>query len=68
MEKTAVITGAGSGVGAAIAVALAKEGWRVALELSKEKGPAPVLEGNSHVSLEMLRQKPQLALDGWRNA
>jgi NADP-dependent 3-hydroxy acid dehydrogenase YdfG len=31
MEKTAVITGAGSGVGAAIAIALAKQGWRVAL-------------------------------------
>ena len=31
MEKTAVITGAGSGVGAAIALALAQEGWRVAL-------------------------------------
>jgi NAD(P)-dependent dehydrogenase (short-subunit alcohol dehydrogenase family) len=31
MEKTAVITGAGSGVGAATARALAKQGWRVAL-------------------------------------
>ena len=31
MEKTAAITGAGSGVGAATALALSKQGWRVAL-------------------------------------
>jgi NAD(P)-dependent dehydrogenase (short-subunit alcohol dehydrogenase family) len=31
MTKTAVVTGAGSGVGQAIAVALAKDGWRVAV-------------------------------------
>ena len=31
MTKTAVVTGAGSGVGQAIALSLAKEGWRVAL-------------------------------------
>lgn len=31
MNKTAVVTGAGSGVGRAVAVALVKEGWKVAL-------------------------------------
>ena len=31
MTKTAVVTGAGSGVGQAIALALAKQGWRVTL-------------------------------------
>jgi NAD(P)-dependent dehydrogenase (short-subunit alcohol dehydrogenase family) len=31
MTKTAIITGAGSGVGQAIAIALAKAGWRIAL-------------------------------------
>lgn len=31
MSKTAVITGAGSGVGQAIALALVKDGWRVAI-------------------------------------
>ena len=36
--KTAVITGAGSGVGAATALALAKQGWRVAL-LGRRREP-----------------------------
>jgi len=31
MNKTAVVTGAGSGVGQAVALALAKQGWRVAI-------------------------------------
>ena len=31
MQKNAVITGAGSGVGRAIALALAAENWRVAI-------------------------------------
>ena len=31
MIKTSIVTGAGSGVGQAIAIALAKQGWRVAL-------------------------------------
>ena len=31
MNKTSVVTGAGSGVGQALALALAKEGWRVAI-------------------------------------
>jgi NADP-dependent 3-hydroxy acid dehydrogenase YdfG len=38
MEKTAVITGAGSGVGAAVALALAKQGWRAAL-LGRRREP-----------------------------
>ena len=48
-DKTAVITGAGSGVGAAIARALARDGWRVALvgrrasrsSASRRRFPAP---------------------------
>ena len=38
MDKTAVITGAGSGVGAAVALALAKQDWRVAL-LGRRREP-----------------------------
>src|SRR5437764_4844960 len=36
MEKIAVVTGAGSGVGRASAVRLVKEGWRVALVSRRE--------------------------------
>lgn len=46
MEKTAVITGAGSGVGAAIAVALAKEGWRVAL-VGRRREPLETVAGSA---------------------
>ena len=38
MTKTAVITGAGSGVGRAIAIQLAREGWRLAL-VGRRSGP-----------------------------
>jgi NAD(P)-dependent dehydrogenase (short-subunit alcohol dehydrogenase family) len=37
MKRTAVITGAGSGVGQAIAIALAKEDWKVALVGRREE-------------------------------
>ena len=37
MIKTAVVTGAGSGVGRAIAIALAKENWKVALVGRREE-------------------------------
>jgi NAD(P)-dependent dehydrogenase (short-subunit alcohol dehydrogenase family) len=38
MNKTAVVTGAGSGVGRATVLALAREGWRVAL-VGRRQGP-----------------------------
>jgi len=37
MKKTAVVTGAGSGVGQAIAIALAKQSWQVALVGRREE-------------------------------
>ena len=37
MKKTAVVTGAGSGVGQAIAIALAKQNWQVALVGRREE-------------------------------
>ncbi len=38
MDKTAVVTGAGSGVGQAVALGLARQGWRVAL-VGRRRGP-----------------------------
>ena len=45
---------------------LALTGWECALELAKEKGPAPVLEQEFEVTGEMLRRRPEMAEDGWK--
>lgn len=45
MKKTAVITGAGTGVGAAIALALSQEGWRVAL-VGRRREPLETVAAN----------------------
>jgi len=60
--------------GAADAVAFTDEvsremaiaGWEVALELAKEKGPAPILAQDYEVTAEMLRKRPEMAKDGWK--
>ena len=44
---------------------LALEGWKQALELSKEKGMAPVLEEEHTITPKMMRERPQLASDGY---
>jgi NADP-dependent 3-hydroxy acid dehydrogenase YdfG len=55
MNKTAVVTGSGSGVGQAVALALAKEGWRVALvgrraeSLNETIAKAGKYSGNFHL-------------------
>jgi ribonucleoside-diphosphate reductase alpha chain len=43
---------------------LALTGWRTALELAQEKGPAPILEREFTVTVAMLRQRPEMARDG----
>ncbi len=43
---------------------MALTGWRVALELAREKGPAPILEQDFTVTAEMLRKRPEMARDG----
>jgi ribonucleoside-diphosphate reductase alpha chain len=45
---------------------LALTGWRVALDLAKEKGPAPILEEDFEITAEMLRKRPEMKRDGYR--
>ena len=45
---------------------LALAGWRTALELAEEKGPAPVLEEEFEVTPAMLAARPEMARDGIR--
>jgi ribonucleoside-diphosphate reductase alpha chain len=45
---------------------LAMEGWRTALELAKEKGPAPILAEDFTVTGEMLRKRPEMVADGYK--
>tara|TARA_R110002110_G_scaffold205066_7_gene417061 strand:+ start:193109 stop:195259 length:2151 start_codon:yes stop_codon:yes gene_type:complete len=43
---------------------LAVTGWQVALDLAKEKGPAPILARDHIVTAKMLARRPELARDG----
>jgi len=45
---------------------MAVTGWREALDLAKEKGPAPILDQEFTVSEEMLRKRPEMARDGFQ--
>ncbi|MCP5197718.1 MAG: adenosylcobalamin-dependent ribonucleoside-diphosphate reductase [Gammaproteobacteria bacterium] len=45
---------------------MALVGWRVALELAQEKGPAPILEEDFMVTADLLRKRPEMASDGIR--
>jgi len=44
---------------------LALAGWEMALELAREKGPAPILSEEFVVTEEMLRRRPEMKTDGW---
>ncbi|GAB4115102.1 MAG: adenosylcobalamin-dependent ribonucleoside-diphosphate reductase [Wenzhouxiangellaceae bacterium] len=48
-----------------VAREMAVTGWRVALELSREKGPAPIMNDDFTVTAEMLRKRPEMQADGW---
>jgi ribonucleoside-diphosphate reductase alpha chain len=45
---------------------LAVTGWQVALELAKEKGPAPIMDEMFEITAEMLRQRPEMKDDGYQ--
>ncbi len=45
---------------------LALAGWRTGLELAREKGPAPIMDEEFEITAEMLRKRPELAADGYR--
>ncbi|WP_371183678.1 adenosylcobalamin-dependent ribonucleoside-diphosphate reductase [Xanthomonas sacchari] len=49
-----------------IAREMAVAGWETALSLAKEKGPAPIMQETFEVTAAMLRQRPEMARDGWR--
>jgi ribonucleoside-diphosphate reductase alpha chain len=45
---------------------MALVGWEQALELSMEKGPAPLLTETFEVTAEMLRKRPEMTKDGYK--
>jgi ribonucleoside-diphosphate reductase alpha chain len=45
---------------------MAVAGWEAGLELSREKGPAPIMNEEFAVTKEMLRKRPEMARDGWK--
>jgi ribonucleoside-diphosphate reductase alpha chain len=45
---------------------MALVGWRVGVELSEEKGPAPIMEQDFEVTAEMLARRPEMREDGYR--
>ncbi len=45
---------------------MAVAGWESALELAREKGPAPIMNEEFVVTAAMLRKRPEMAKHGWR--
>lgn len=49
-----------------VAYEMAVTGWKSAVELAKEKGPAPILLQEFEVTQEMLAKRPEMAADGYK--
>jgi ribonucleoside-diphosphate reductase alpha chain len=45
---------------------MAVAGWEAALDLAREKGPAPIMNEEFTVTGEMLRKRPEMVGDGWK--
>ena len=45
---------------------MAMTGWRAALDLAKEKGPAPIMNEMFEITPQMIRQRPELKNDGYQ--
>ncbi|TGD71768.1 adenosylcobalamin-dependent ribonucleoside-diphosphate reductase [Mangrovimicrobium sediminis] len=43
---------------------MAVAGWKVGLDLAREKGPAPIMGEEFEVTGDMLRRRPEMAADG----
>ena len=46
--------------------AMAIEGWKVGVQLAKEKGAAPILNEKYEVTSEMLHLRPEMVADGYK--
>ncbi len=49
-----------------VAREMALAGWQTGLELAKEKGPAPIMDEDFKVTAEMLVQRPEMVVDGYK--
>jgi len=49
-----------------VAREMALAGWQEGLELSREKGAAPIMDEDFEVTSDMLRRRPQLKIDGYK--
>jgi ribonucleoside-diphosphate reductase alpha chain len=49
-----------------VAKQLALAGWEAALDLAKEKGPAPLMGEEFEITPEILAKRPEMAADGYK--
>jgi len=45
---------------------MAVQGWRTALQLAEEKGPAPIMDEEFEVTEKMLAKRPEMRADGFK--